>query len=205
MKVRKQGFQRLPPSNRKFIPRSKKEVEEIRDMIRPHTYYEEEEMETMINSSARMEPNETVYWHKLSEQDKVRMIITNLLHWPCFESSDGMIERRDGEYLVTFWNDQSNPEHWCVIDRDQAIKAFDPLHHLDDAWVVAMQLPANIKIEKNYGSTEEICVTLTHPDDAYNCVYGFSNNVAEAICMAAFRYLGFPVEDVKIEEQHAES
>lgn len=43
----RQGFHRLKPSGRQFIPRPRAEREEMREMLRPHTYYEEEKTRTM--------------------------------------------------------------------------------------------------------------------------------------------------------------
>lgn len=132
--------------------------------------------------------SETINWATLPDKDKIRLIITNVLHWPCYESSSEYHKRtdnRDGQN-VAFWEDQPyGHSHWSVY-----YKPFNPLRRIEDAWRIIERFVEVVELTYTPGrdTTCKINTLL------YGPVYGISTNPAEAICIAALRAVGCEVQ-----------
>lgn len=135
----------------------------------------------------------------MSDKDKIKSIITNIMEWLAFDSSD--------EYYSKLWETgklvpTSCPvafldyDGWCVrYDAVNEIHPFDPLHNLDDAWlIVESHKFVEIKCEYSEGYKSDTERWRTYECSVFpfvgTLVRVFSNSMPEAICKAALLAIG---------------
>ena len=48
----------------------------------------------------------TINWQTTSDKDKIRLLMTDILHWPCYESWPEYQQRPDKDKPAAIWEDQ---------------------------------------------------------------------------------------------------
>lgn len=140
---------------------------------------------------------ETINWRTMPDKDKIRLLLESLMGYFVLE------ETTRGYYTpeitkpvpagfhwpIVFWNTDS--ECWVYKDiADNGVTFFDPLHDLNDAWLIIKKLykqyDVRLFMEEENQAHNYVQIWHRHLDKMVG--YGSSDtSMSEAICIAALR------------------
>jgi hypothetical protein len=141
-------------------------------------------------------------WSEMSEKDKVKHIIVDVMKWECLDSfADWLAEiKRTGEYTgesvqareaIAFYDgkgDVGSRDQWYVSLREGCEPIpFDPLHDMNDAWRVMERFPYVLVARLG----KHVTVEIRNPDAVTHID---AENAQEAILKAALIAVGVEIE-----------
>ncbi len=133
-----------------------------------------------------MEDN-VIDWQTTSDKDKIRLLMTDVLRWPCYESWSEYRQRPDKDKPAAIWEDQGGGHrYWAVFSQP-----FNPLRRIEDAWQIVLHLrTVDQDVVKNFANAL-----------AYSLLDFLRLGSAEDICKAALKAVGYQIQERKHREQ----
>lgn len=121
-----------------------------------------------------------INWQTTSDKDKIRLLITDVLHWPCYESWPEYRQRSGKDKPAAIWDDQGGGnKYWAVFHQP-----FNPIYIIQDAWQIVLHLrTVDQDVMENFANALD-CSLLDF----------LQLGSAEDICKAALKAVGYRIQ-----------
>ena len=133
----------------------------------------------------------TINWKTTPDKEKIRLIIEHVMQWVYYETWITFHKPRKDIYPVAFRENQPYGHScWSVLyEPGQDARVFDPLHRMDDAWLIVdcFDVIDLLRIEKSSYRVNLCKGNLS--------AQGVAETAQEAICLAALKAVGCTITD----------